>query len=131
MIDRRLFFSIDWVLAGVTLVLSAIGVAMILSATQSGRASGLYVKQLYLVGIGIVALLLSLLVDYRRLSDRAVLFYILAVLDLASRRILLSGRRPPANCGGTLPRSRFPNRGTEVRGPSGGTRTCRASRRRR
>jgi len=90
-IDRRLFFSIDWVLAGVTLVLSAIGVAMILSATQSGRASGLYVKQLYLVGIGIVALLLSLLVDYRRLSDRAVLFYILAVATLLY--VLLFGPR--------------------------------------
>jgi rod shape determining protein RodA len=83
MIDRRLFFRIDWVLGGATLVLSLIGVAMILSAaTQSGRASGLYLKQLYVVAIGIAALLGSLLLDYRRLTDRAIVFYLIAVATL-------------------------------------------------
>jgi rod shape determining protein RodA len=80
-IDRRLFFNIDWVLVATTLLLAAIGVAMILSATQSSR-SDLYMKQLYLVGLGVVVMLGCLLFDYRRLADRAFLFYLVAVVVL-------------------------------------------------
>ena len=53
-----------------------IGVSTIYSATHSGRSGDLYLKQLYLIGLGMAALLLALLVDYRRLADRALLFYV-------------------------------------------------------
>jgi hypothetical protein len=72
-IDRRLFFNVDWVLAITALALGAIGVAMIYSATPAGRHADLSVKQLYFVVIGVVAMFLCLLVDYRRLVDRAFL----------------------------------------------------------
>jgi len=78
-IDRRLFFNVDWVLVATTLVLAVIGVAMIFSATHSGRHADLYMKQLYVVGVGVLAMFLCLLVDYRRLADRAFLLYLLAV----------------------------------------------------
>jgi rod shape determining protein RodA len=78
-IDRRLLVNVDWVLLGVALLLSGIGVLTILSAAHSGHGSGLYLKQLYLVGLGLPCLLVSLLVDYRRLADRAVPLYLLAV----------------------------------------------------
>jgi len=81
-VDRRVLFSLDWVLLGAALLLCLIGVTTIASATQTGRFHGLHVKQLYLVGVGVVLLLLSLAFDYRRLVDRAPLFYLLAVLVL-------------------------------------------------
>jgi rod shape determining protein RodA len=82
-IDRRLLLNIDWVLLAVTLVLTGIGVAMVLSAThESPRLSGLYWKQLYLIAAGLVCLLASLTVDYRRLADRAPLLYLGAVAVL-------------------------------------------------
>jgi rod shape determining protein RodA len=82
-VDRRMLFSVDWVQLGVALLLSLIGVATIASATQSGRYHGLHVKQLYLIGFALALLLLSLLLDYRRLADRAPLFYLVALASLA------------------------------------------------
>jgi rod shape determining protein RodA len=81
-IDRRLLFNIDWVLLLSALLLAAIGVSTIYSATHSGRSADLYLKQLYLVGLGMVGLLLALLVDYRRLADRAFVLYGLVVVAL-------------------------------------------------
>ena len=46
-IDRRLLFNIDWGLLVAALILMGIGVATILSATVTGRNSGLEMKQLY------------------------------------------------------------------------------------
>jgi rod shape determining protein RodA len=82
MIDRRLFFNIDWVLLGAVLLLTGLGVAMIASATPAGRLSGLYLKQIYAVGLGLLAMLVSLAVDYRRLADRAFVLYVASVLAL-------------------------------------------------
>jgi rod shape determining protein RodA len=81
-IDRRLLFNIDWALLLSALLLAAIGVFTIYSATHSGRSGDLYLKQLYLIGLGMAALLLALLVDYRRLADRAFLLYAATVVAL-------------------------------------------------
>jgi len=81
-IDRRLIAGIDWVLVGTTLLLSLIGVATVYSATHRGGMAGLHVKQLYLVVAGMACLLGALVVDYRRLADRAVLLYLLGVVAL-------------------------------------------------
>src|SRR6059058_5795393 len=50
------------------LLLLGIGVATILSATYSGRNSGLEVKQVYWILIGLVALLVCVSVDYLPLA---------------------------------------------------------------
>jgi rod shape determining protein RodA len=90
-IDRRLLFNIDWVLLGSILVLAGIGVAMIASATHTSPLAGLPLKQIYALALGFLALLVTISLDYRRLADRAVLFYLLgltalvAVLFLAPR----------------------------------------------
>jgi rod shape determining protein RodA len=81
-IDRRLLTNIDWVMLGAALLLAAIGVATIQSATMSGANASLYLKQLVLVALGLVAFLVALAVDYRRLADRAGLLYVGAVLVL-------------------------------------------------
>jgi rod shape determining protein RodA len=81
MVDRRLLFNMDWVMLGAVLLLCCIGVAMIHSATYTGRNANLYLKQLYWVGIGVGLLALSLIGDYRRLVDRSLLLY-LAIIGL-------------------------------------------------
>ena len=81
-IDRRFVYNVDWVLLGATLALALVGVAMVSSATYSGRHPDLYVKQLVLVGVGTVGLVVAASLDYRRLADRAVLLYVLSVVAL-------------------------------------------------
>lgn len=77
-IDRRLLLNLDWVLLGASLLLALIGIGMIHSATFSGQSSGLYLKQAYVLGLGGLALLVAVSVDYRRLADRGLLFYLAA-----------------------------------------------------
>jgi rod shape determining protein RodA len=81
-IDRRLVYNVDWVLTGAALVLALVGVAMVYSATHSGRNPDLYLKQLALVGVGTLGLVLAATVDYRRLADRAMLLYAVSVFSL-------------------------------------------------
>jgi rod shape determining protein RodA len=81
-IDRRFLHNIDWVLVGASLVLALVGVGMVYSATHSGRSPDLYMKQLVLVGVGMLGLVAAASVDYRRLADRAVLLYVLSVVAL-------------------------------------------------
>ena len=113
MIDRRLVASIDWLLVGATVLLTIVGILMVYSATEGARGrSGATrkgeeigatksgeverapsprarkgrsqaTKQLIGAGLGLVALLVTLGVDYRRLVDRAVLLYVAAVAVLA------------------------------------------------
>ena len=81
-IDRRLIYNVDWVLLGTTLVLSLVGVAMVYSATHAGLKPELYLKQLALVGLGLVGMALAAALDYRRLADRAMLLYVVSVVAL-------------------------------------------------
>jgi rod shape determining protein RodA len=81
MLERRLYFHIDWALISALAALCAMGVVMIYSATQSS-APRLYVSQLYALGLGTIALIVALSIDYRTLADRSHLLYfgILALL---------------------------------------------------
>lgn len=81
-IDRRLLYNVDWVLLGTALLLSLVGVAMVYSATRSGSSPDLYVKQLVLVGAGLLGLVVAAATDYRRLADRSVLLYVLSAAAL-------------------------------------------------
>ncbi len=81
-IDRRLLYNVDWVLLGTALLLSLVGVAMVHSATHSGSSPGLHVKQLVLVGAGLLGLVVAAATDYRRLADRSVLLYVLSAAAL-------------------------------------------------
>jgi rod shape determining protein RodA len=81
-IDRRFVYNMDWVLLGTTLTLALVGVAMVFSATHSGRYPDLYLRQLVLVGVGMVGLVVAASLDYRRVADRAVLLYVISVVAL-------------------------------------------------
>lgn len=81
-IDRRLLYSVDWVLIGTALLLSLVGVGVIYSATHTGSSPDLYLKQLLLVGAGLVGLVVTAALDYRRLADRSVLLFVMCVVAL-------------------------------------------------
>ena len=71
MFERRLYYHIDWALLVAILALCALGVAMIYSTTAGGsRATGhLYVTQLYALVLGLIAMVVTLTIDYRAFTD--------------------------------------------------------------
>lgn len=81
MFERRLYFHIDWLLLGAVLLLSAVGLAMIYSTTYrllpdgTGYAGREFWTQLYALGIGGIALLICLSIDYRALAEHSLLIY--------------------------------------------------------
>jgi rod shape determining protein RodA len=91
-VDRRLLLNVDWGTLFAAIVLSVIGVLTILSATYaSPRFGGLYLKQTVALGLGLLALVIAISVDYRRLADRSPLFYLLALAALGG--LLVFGPR--------------------------------------
>jgi len=88
---RRFFQGLDYPLLGLTLLVSGLGVAMIASATQDTRLEGLWMGQLWAIGIGVVLLLIVAATDYHRLSDRAPLLLGITLIVLVAT--LLVGPR--------------------------------------
>jgi rod shape determining protein RodA len=76
--ERRLYYHIDWALLMAMLALCALGVATVYSATldPTRGPSHRYVIQLYAIAIGIVAMLVTMTLDYRALTDKSHLIYI-------------------------------------------------------
>lgn len=77
MIDRRLFTNFDWMLFGLILLLAAIGVANIYSASASYRIATVpfYLKQLSWLAGGLIIMLLACSIDYHVLEDLAYWSY--------------------------------------------------------
>ncbi|OFW08289.1 MAG: rod shape-determining protein RodA [Acidobacteria bacterium RIFCSPLOWO2_02_FULL_67_36] len=81
MFERRLFFHIDWLLLGAVLLLASIGLTMIYSTTYVHLANGLghpgqrFWVQVYALGLGTLALLVCLAIDYRILAEHSLLVY--------------------------------------------------------
>jgi rod shape determining protein RodA len=102
MFERRLYFHVDWLLLGAILVLSGIGVAMVYSTTYvttqtGGHAGPLVWTQLYAVGIGLVALLVFLAIDYRVFAEHSMFLYgallVLLVFVLLKGQTQMGGQR--------------------------------------
>ena len=78
MFERRLYHHIDWALVGAVLLLCGLGLAMIYSTTYdlTRQAAGPQVRiQLYALLLGIVALAICLLCDYRSLAEHSLMLY--------------------------------------------------------
>ncbi|MFQ5850456.1 MAG: rod shape-determining protein RodA [Candidatus Binatia bacterium] len=85
LIDRRLFSRFDWYLFGLAMCLAVIGILTIYSATLdiTGERSGLLaLRQLYWLAIGLVFMVASFRVDYRRINRLAYPFYAAVLLLL-------------------------------------------------
>jgi rod shape determining protein RodA len=77
MFERRLYYHIDWALLIAIFALCAVGVIMIYSTTSDPTrgTSHLFVTQLYAIALGLGAMLVTLTLDYRTLSDKSHLLY--------------------------------------------------------
>ncbi|HET9264686.1 MAG TPA: rod shape-determining protein RodA [Vicinamibacterales bacterium] len=80
MFERRLIFHVDWLLLGALLLITGIGVAMIYSTTfvavgDGGHAGPQVRTQIYALIIGLIALLVCLMIDYRVLAENSLVLY--------------------------------------------------------
>lgn len=86
-VDRRLVQNFDWRFLGLTLVLVAIGLANLASATYAETSSifsSIVQRQMLATGVGLAALLVAVVFDYRHLERFAPLLYTASLLLLAS-----------------------------------------------
>jgi len=92
MIDRRLFTNFDWTLLVIVLLISAIGIVNIYSASASYSLSGVsyYLKQIYWIVAGLSLVVLVCSVDYHLLEDVAYWSYGILVVVLVA--VLLMGK---------------------------------------
>ena len=80
MFERRLIFHVDWLLLVAVLILTGLGVVMIYSTTyiqlpEPGRPGSQFYTQIYAIGIGLGALLIFLIIDYRKLAENSLIIY--------------------------------------------------------
>jgi rod shape determining protein RodA len=102
MFERRLYFHVDWLLFGAIVLLAMIGVAMIYSTTYvttsaGGHASPQVLIQLYALGLGLLALVICLAVDYRMLAEHSLFIYgsliVLLIFVLVKGQTQMGGQR--------------------------------------
>jgi rod shape determining protein RodA len=81
--ERRLYYHIDWALVIAVLALCTLSVVTIYAATFDPTHGGSrrWVIQMYAIGIGLIAMLVALTVDYRTFTDKSHLIYV-AILGL-------------------------------------------------
>jgi rod shape determining protein RodA len=86
MLERRLYFHIDWLLIVAIGALCAIGLFMIYSTTTppGGGTSRIYWTQLYALGLGVIAMIAAMTIDYRSLADKSHLFYLALIAALVA-----------------------------------------------
>lgn len=87
--DRRLVYHFDWLLLALTLIISAVGIATIFSATVARThvgftANPLVARQAAFAGAGFLALLGVILVDYRQIERYAYVIYAFVLVLLVA-----------------------------------------------
>jgi rod shape determining protein RodA len=95
-IDRRSIQNFDWVLFGVLGVLLLCGIVNLVSATHAGVEEGLsdtVRRQLLALALGGVAMLVTLVVDYRHFERLAIPIYLGTLALLAATLVLAPERR--------------------------------------
>jgi rod shape determining protein RodA len=79
------FRNFDWFLLVLVLLICALGVLEIYSATSGSKSyASLHLKQIYMILLGIVVMFGMTLIDYHALMERVPWMYILSVIGLAS-----------------------------------------------
>jgi rod shape determining protein RodA len=90
-VDRRSLQHFDWVLMALIAAVLGIGLANLYSASLPGTPSGLpseFRRQLFALGVAATAMLVALVIDYRRLERLAVPVYVVTLLLVASTLLL-------------------------------------------
>lgn len=89
---------VDWVLVALPMAISALGLLMVYSSTRT-RLAGQGLSELYYVqrqgvavAIGVIAMAVAMIIDYRKLRDMSPLLYI-AVMPMLAGVLLLGATR--------------------------------------
>ena len=82
--------DLDWIVLGLALLISCIGILEIHGATIGTKFAGIYVKQIYFLVAGVILLFVVSRIDYQLLLDAAPWLYLLSVGALGL--VLLVGR---------------------------------------
>ena len=81
----------DWVLMGFVLVICALGVMQIHSATEHTKFAGAHIRQIYWILAGVGAMFLVSLLNYQALLERIHWFYFAALASLIA--VILFGQK--------------------------------------
>src|ERR1019366_10740139 len=76
------FRDFDWVLLGFVLLICALGVVEIYSATLNTKFMGVHIKQVYWVLGGVALMFAMSIVSYQALIERVPVFYIISIASL-------------------------------------------------
>ncbi|MBU2550358.1 MAG: FtsW/RodA/SpoVE family cell cycle protein, partial [Proteobacteria bacterium] len=81
MFDRRLLENFDWIFLGLVLVIAALGVLNLISASNGfiTRGTPIWLKQIYWLGLGLCIMVGILFFDYHYLKESAYLLYCLGL----------------------------------------------------
>ncbi len=92
MIDRRLFTNFDWTLFALTLLIAAVGVVNIYSATASYKLVGTpyFIRQGYWIAFGLFLIMLVCSIDYHLLED--ISYWVYGILLVLLVLVMLVGR---------------------------------------
>ena len=92
MIDRRLFTNFDWTLFGLTILIAAIGVVNIYSATASFKLVGTpyYLRQAYWILAGLFLIVAVCSIDYHILED--ISYWVYGLLLFLLMVVMVAGR---------------------------------------
>ena len=83
MIDRRLLLNFDWILVAVIMIIGAIGLVTVYSASSSLNAGAYYFyRQLVWLGLGTIIMFGVALSDYRFFCRFALVLHLIAILLL-------------------------------------------------
>ena len=86
-----LFHDFDWPLLGFVLLICAIGVTEIYSATLHTKFEGAHIKQVYWVIGGVISMFLVSLINYQAMLEQVHWMYIASVASLVS--VLVFGQK--------------------------------------
>ncbi len=104
--ERLSWRNFDWPLFFAVLILCGIGVGMIYSATYNSDLDDYWLRQLIFAGVGVVALLVVTMIDYRQLEILALPAFVLFVVSLLAVDLFGdtqgTGSQRWINIGGTL-----------------------------
>ncbi|MGA2992661.1 MAG: rod shape-determining protein RodA [Candidatus Korobacteraceae bacterium] len=85
------FRDFDWMLLGIVLLICALGVLEIYSATLNTKFQGMHIKQMYWIGAGLALMFLLSFVNYQVLLDKVSWMYGAALLSLVA--VLVFGKK--------------------------------------
>ncbi|HAP66658.1 MAG TPA: rod shape-determining protein RodA, partial [Nitrospinae bacterium] len=79
----QIISNFDWVIFGLTIIISVVGIFTIYSTGGSGgEPSRIYIKQIYWILYGLMAMLLILFIDYHSLEKLAYILYFVIIVVL-------------------------------------------------